>query len=162
MNLQKLVDLSLQFNAISGADKEIDSDALSKQVRFVKDETNELRMASAGWRVLEQYEGEIVKEALDVLVTVVGVLQKMQNRGYDVESAAEAVGLNNLSKYPKTHTEAMQSLQDLANQGVNAYVSYNPVYDCYVIRDVEAGKVRKPSSYQKVDSGLFKKGVQDV
>ena len=159
MNLQKLVDLSLQFNAISGADKEIGTFALIKQVDFVKDEARELRDAHVDFILTKENEGEIVKEALDVLVTVVGVLQKMQNLGYDIEAAAEAVALNNLSKYPKTHTEAMQSLQDLASQGVNAYVSYNPVYDCYVIRDVDAGKVRKPSSYQKVDSNSFKKGV---
>lgn len=158
MNLQKLVDLSLQFNAISGADKEIGTFALIKQVDFVKDEARELRDAHVDFILTKENEGEIVKEALDVLVTVVGVLQKMQNRGYDIEAAAEAVGLNNLSKYPKTHTEAMQSLQDLASQGVNACVSYNPVYDCYVIRDVDAGKVRKPSSYQKVDSNNFLKG----
>ena len=159
MNLQKLVDLSLQFNAISGADKEIDGDSLASQVGFVKDEANELHDAVFDWGCGGEPEGEIVKEALDVLVTVVGVLQKMQNRGYDIEAAAEAVALNNLSKYPKTHAEAMQSLQDLASQGVNAYVSYNPVYDCYVIRDTDAGKVRKPSSYQKVDSNNFLKGV---
>lgn len=157
MNLQKLVDLSLQFNAISGADKEIDESALRRQVCFVVDEAEELYDAEDYFSYGEP-EGEIVKEALDVLVTVVGVLQKMQNRGYDIEAAAEIVGLNNLSKYPKTHAEAMQSLQDLASQGVNAYVSYNPVYDCYVIRDVDAGKVRKPSSYQKVDSNNFLKG----
>lgn len=157
MNLQKLVDLSLQFNAISGADKEIGDMALRKQINFVVDEAEELYNARYDNDEYGEPEGEIVKEALDVLVTVVGVLQKMQNRGYDIEAAAEAVGLNNLSKYPKTHEEAMQSLQDLASQGVNAYVSYNPVYDCYVIRDVDAGKVRKPSSYQKVDNNNFKK-----
>ena len=159
MNLQKLVDLSLQFNAISGAEKEIDESALLRQVCFVVDEAEELYDAREKCFLNGEPEGEIVKEALDVLVTVVGVLQKMQNRGYDIEAAAEAVGLNNLSKYPKTHTEAMQSLQDLAKQGVNAYVSYNPVYDCYVIRDVDASKVRKPSNYQKVDSSKFRKGV---
>ena len=153
MNLQKLVDLSLQFNEISGADKETSNESLLAQKGFVVDEAIELSNA-----VEANDEGEIVKEALDVLVTVVGVLQKMQNRGFDIEAAAATVGLNNLSKYPKTHAEAMQSLQDLASQGVNAYVSYNPVYDCYVIRDVEAGKVRKPSGYQKVNSSLFKKG----
>lgn len=157
MNLQKLVDLSLQFNAISGADKEIDESALRRQVCFVVDEAEELYDAEDYFSYGEP-EGEIVKEALDVLVTVVGVLQKMQNRGYDIEAAAEEVGLNNLSKYPKTHAEAMQSLQDLASQGVNAYVSFNPEYNCYVIRDVDAGKVRKPSSYQKVDSNNFLKG----
>jgi hypothetical protein len=52
----------------------------------------------------------------------------------------------------------MQSLQDLASKGVNAYVSYNPEYNAYVIRDVQEGKVRKPSGYQKVDSDSFKKG----
>ena len=158
MNLQKLVDLSLQFNAISGADKEIDESALRRQVCFVLDEVEELYNARYDNYEYGSPEGEIVKEALDVLVTVVGVLQKMQNRGYDIEAAAEAVALNNLSKYPKTHAEAMQSLQDLASQGVNAYVSFNPVYDCYVIRDVDAGKVRKPSSYQKVNSSKFRKG----
>ena len=159
MNLQKLVDLSLQFNVISGADKEIDLESLDRQLGFLLSESRELKDAISDYYISGESEGEIVKEALDVLVTVVGVLQKMQNRGYDIEAAAEEVGLNNLSKYPKTHAEAMQSLQDLASQGVNAYVSYNPVYDCYVIRDVDAGKVRKPSSYQKVDSNNFKKGV---
>lgn len=150
MNLQNLVNLSLKFNEISGADKELDNNALCNQICFVLDEADELVEA------FEEYdEGEVVKEALDVLVTVVGVLQKMQNRGYDIEAAAEEVGLNNLSKYPKTHEEAMQSLKDLADQGVNAYVGYNAEHDRYVIRDAVTGKVRKPSGYVKVDSSLF-------
>ena len=162
MNLQKLIDLSMKFNEISGADKEIDNNALCNQIKFVADEARELSDAEVGYFETGEDEGEIVKEALDVLVTVVGVLQKMQNRGYDIEAAANEVGLNNLSKYPKTHEEAMQSLKDLAVQGVNAYVSYNPVHDCYVIRDCTNGKVRKPSGYVKVDSNNFLKGTKNV
>ena len=157
MKLQNLVDMSLQFNAISGADKETDIKSIDKQLGFVLDEARELKDAVNNYYLAFTEEGEIVKEALDVLVTVVGLLQKMQNRGYDIEAAANEVGLNNLSKYPKTHTEALQSLQDLTKQGVNAYVSYNPVYNCYVIRDVENGKVRKPSNYVKVNSDNFPK-----
>jgi hypothetical protein len=82
----------------------------------------------------------------------------MQTLGYDITECANIVGENNLSKYPKTHEEALKSLQDLASKGVNAYVSYNPEYNAYVIRDVKEGKVRKPSGYQKVDSDSFKKG----
>ena len=150
--------MSLQFNAISGADKETDIKSIDKQLGFVLDEARELKDAVNNYYLAFTEEGEIVKEALDVLVTVVGLLQKMQNRGYDIEAAANEVGANNLSKYPKQHTDAMQSLQDLAKQGVNAYVAFNPVYNCYVIRDVETGKVRKPSNYVKVNSDNFKKG----
>jgi hypothetical protein len=159
MNLQNLVEMSLKFNTISGADKETDSHALQKQTMFVSDEAYELYNTERLYAITEQDEGEIVKEALDVLVTVIGVLQKMQNRGYDIEAAAEEVGLNNLSKYPNTHKGAMQSLKDLAEQGVNAYVGYNAEHDCYVIRDCTNGKVRKPSGYVKVDSSKFKKGL---
>lgn len=158
MNLQNLVNLSLKFNEISGADKELDAIALRNQVKFVSDEARELDDAEDWYISTGTGEGELVKEALDVLVTVVGVLQKMQNRGYDIEAAANEVGLNNLSKYPKTHEEAMQSLKDLADQGVNAYAGYNAAHDRYVIRDCNTGKVRKPSAYVKVDSSNFKKG----
>lgn len=158
MNLQNLVNMSLQFNAISGADKETDIKSIDKQLGFVLDEARELKDAVGNYYLAFTEEGEIVKEALDVLVTVVGLLQKMQNRGYDIEAAANEVGANNLSKYPNLHSDATQSLQDLAKQGVNAYVAYNPVYNCYVIRDVETGKVRKPSNYVKVNSDNFKKG----
>lgn len=150
--------MSLQFNEISGADKETDIESIDKQLGFVLDESRELKEAVNNYYLTFTEEGEIVKEALDVLVTIVGLLQKMQNRGYDVESAADEVGTNNLSKYPKQHSDAMQSLQDLAMQGVNAYVAFNPLYNCYVIRDVETGKVRKPSNYVKVNSDNFKKG----
>lgn len=155
MNLQTLVDMSLKFNEISGADRETDLRALRNQIGFVEDESYELVEAFC-----KCDEGEIVKEALDVLVTVIGVLQKMQHRGYNIESAAEEVGLNNLSKYPKTHEEAMRSLKDLAEKSVNAHAGYNALHDCYVIRDCTTGKVRKPSSYVKIDSSLFKKGNQ--
>jgi hypothetical protein len=158
MNLNKLIKDSLVFNEISGADKEVSLLDIDRQIKFTLDEANELSDACIHYGLTGQDEGEIVKEALDVIVCALGVLQKMQTRGYDITSCANIVGENNLSKYPSSHEEAMQSLQDLASKGVNAYVSYNPEYNAYVIRDVQEGKVRKPSGYQKVDSDSFKKG----
>ncbi len=158
MNLNKLIKDTLIFNEISGSDKEVSLLDIDRQIKFTQDEAKELKDALSHFYLTGQNEGEIVKEALDVIVCAVGVLQKMQTLGYDITSCANIVGENNLSKYPCSHEEAMQSLQDLASKGVNACVSYNPEYNVYVIRDVQEGKVRKPSGYQKVDSDSFKKG----
>jgi hypothetical protein len=158
MNLNKLIKDSLIFNEISGSDKEVSLLDIERQIKFTLDEAKELRDSLNHYYLTGQNEGEIVKEALDVIVCAVGVLQKMQTLGYDITECSNIVGENNLSKYPKTQEEALKSLQDLASKGVNAYVSYNPEYNAYVIRDTQEGKVRKPSGYQKVDSDSFKKG----
>ena len=158
MNLIKLIKYSLVFNEISGADKEVSLLDIDRQIKFTLDEAKELKDSLSHFYLTGQNEGEIVKEALDVIVCAVGVLQKMQTLGYDITECANIVGENNLSKYPKTHEDSLKSLQDLASKGVNAHVSYNPEYNAYVIRDTQEGKVRKPSGYQKVDSDSFKKG----
>jgi hypothetical protein len=158
MNLNKLIKDSLVFNEISGADKEVSLLDIERQIKFTVDEVRELRDSLNHFVLTGRNEGEIVKEALDVIVCAVGVLQKMQTLGYDITECANIVGENNLSKYPKTQEEALKSLQDLASKGVNAYVSYSLEYNAYVIRDTQEGKVRKPSGYQKVDSDSFRKG----
>lgn len=154
MNLQPLVEMSLLFNEISGADTEISHKALQTQAKFVSDEADELRDACQLFNDTGQREGEIIKEALDVIVTAVGVLQKMQNRGYDIDAAAKEVGLNNLSKYPKDDTIVKQSLNLYGDKQVICFASYIPQYDCWTIRDAE-GKVRKPYGYVSVDSDSF-------
>lgn len=156
MNLQNLVDMSLQFNAISGADQEINRSSLFNQVMFVYDEAEELVNAAKLYDSVSEKEGEIIKEALDVIVTAVGVLQKMQNRGYDIEAAANEVGLNNLTKYPKDDTIVKQTLKEYGDKKVTCFASYIPQYDCWTIRDSQ-GKVRKPSGYVSVDSDSFVK-----
>jgi hypothetical protein len=158
MNLTNLIEKSLEFNRISGADKETDVASIKQQALFTLDEARELVEAVGTFDLTDTQEGEIVKEALDVIVCAVGVLQKMQNRGYAIESAANIVGANNLSKYPTEYQDATESLKTLAQQGVTAELSVNQEYNVYVIRDAATGKVRKPNSYKKVTSDLFKKG----
>ena len=156
MNLQLLVGQSLVFNNISGADLETDTKSIIRQADFVQDEAKELQDACLLFAETGEKEGEIIKEALDVIVTAVGVLQKMQARGYDIEAAAFEVGQNNLTKFPKDDTIVKQTLKDYGAKSITCFASYIPQYDCWTIRD-DKGKVRKPSGYVSVDSDSFVK-----
>lgn len=85
---------------------------------------------------------ELLDGAVDVWVTVVGLLQKLEVAGFNVAEAIKRVDENNLSKFPAKGKPLVYS--------ANHHAVFNEKYQVSVIKDV-GGKVRKPSNFKPVD-----------
>lgn len=147
MNLQKLIDATVEFNRISGQEKETSLHQLHDATAFVVDEAIELKEAN-----LNADYPEMLKEALDVIVTAVGVLQRLKNLGYDVEHAADVVGQNNLSKFTQDREVVMQTITDRLNKNLLTRSEQDAATGLWMLRDAQSGKILKPINYQKINS----------
>jgi hypothetical protein len=80
--------------------------------------------------------------ACDLFVTVVGLLQKLEAKGYDVGTALQRVCANNLTKFPE--------INESFTYDSRFTETINEKYGRCVIKD-ENGKVRKPNDFAPVD-----------
>lgn len=132
------------FNSISGSIQETSGKSFGDQFSFIEEEFYELKDATDN--------AESLDACVDILVTVLGYMQKMQyTYGADIAQAMNLVAANNLSKYPTTKEIAEQTVKMYADKGVETCYSYNEDYQVYVIRDKLTGKVKKPVGFQPVD-----------
>ena len=142
--IEKCVAGVAEFNVIAGNYQNIGYDTLLAQAKVVREEGIEL------YNAVHDVEGkeQILKEAVDVLVTAFGFVGILQNLGYDVYGAWKEVNKNNLDKFPKSQTDAFYTKTGYEASGVTTeVVQYN--HNTWVIKDTH-GKVRKPIGYQKV------------
>ena len=154
MNIQDCINDVALFNEIAGNFNLVTQESLVAQANVVEEEGKELLEA-----VLEGNPNEILKECIDCLVVVHGMAQMLQEQGYDILSAWNAVNKNNLSKFPLTEKEACDSVDALSDQGVFCTIEANDHYQVYVIKD-EHSKVRKPVGYKKCSVAAYTpKGV---
>jgi hypothetical protein len=129
------------FNNIAGNLSNVDANSLEAQIKVVVEEVKELEKAYADKDAVGLLDG-----VCDAFVTVVGLMQKMQSAGFDVDKAIERVCINNLEKYP---TQMLSSdLDKYYQKGWD--VLYNNEYDCYALKD-KNGKVRKPDGFVPVE-----------
>lgn len=132
------------FNSISGSIQETSQKSFGDQLSFIEEESYELKYATNNVEALDA--------CVDILVTVMGYMQKMQyTYGADVAKAMDLIAENNLSKYPPTKELAEQTVKMYADKGVETYYTYNEDYQVYVIRDKVTGKVKKPVGFKPVD-----------
>lgn len=142
------------FNDIAGNLSNVTHESLLAQAKVVKEEGDELLEA-----VQHADVNEILKECVDVLVTIHGFVQMLEKQGYDVVGAWKEVNSNNLSKFTSSLVTAEDSVLSLGMIGVKAVQEYNEQYDVFVIKD-EQGKVRKPLGYKKCSVASYTpKGV---
>jgi len=135
------------FNSISGSIQETSLESFSGQLSFIREEFNELEEAFD-----DSDNVEALDACVDILVTVMGYMQKMQyTTGANIAHAMNLIAENNLSKYPKDRSVAEQTVQMYTDKGIETYYTYNEDYQVYVIRDKVTGKVKKPVGFQPVD-----------
>lgn len=135
------------FNSISGSIQETSQKSFGDQLSFIEEEFEELQEGHADFDKVESLDA-----CVDILVTVMGYMQKMQyTYGADVAKAMDLIAENNLSKYPPTKELAEQTVKMYADKGVETYYTYNEDYQVYVIRDKITGKVKKPVGFKPVD-----------
>lgn len=129
-----------RFNNIAGnLDPDLDLKAnLEKQIDFITEELKETKDELE----LGNYVG-VLDGACDLFVTVAGLMQKLESKGFLVKAAVQAVNDNNLSKFP-----AVTSGKPETPDGWT--VTESSGYMRYVIKD-ENGKIRKPVNFTPVN-----------
>lgn len=146
-NLVELYDGTLMFNSIAGQLQNINQASLDHQAKLCLDEAIELTESKTD-------KVNALKEAIDVLVTAFGYIQKLEEiYECDVGLAMNIVNNNNLSKFAENAEELMPSVRTYLDKGVKVDVQYDNESGLYCLKD-EAGKVRKPDWYEDADLSI--------
>ena len=160
-NMQEFWDLTKKFNDLSGASQELSEKAFLEQYSYIREEFNEMS-TTLGYTEdsipsLESYMLEsLLDDTLDVIITAFGMLHKLENLGIDINGAALATAHNNLSKYPVRPYIAHETVDRLfMKDGTVAEAKFNEQENCFIIRDVNTGKVKKPFNFIPNDLRQF-------
>ena len=162
---QRLYDLTKKFNTLSGAVNEVSEKSLIEQYTYIREEFMEMvdtfnddisiystAKPSLKVRMLEP----LLDDCLDVVITVFGMLQKLETLGVDVGEAAIATAMNNLSKYSPSPVIAHQTCDNLLiEKGIHAEAKFNEEHNYYVIRNKTTMKVCKPLDFVSNDLSVF-------
>ena len=140
-----------EFNAIADNLSNVDELSVDQQLSYTFEELSETISAFE-----KQDSVELLDGAVDIFVTSVGLLQKLEAAGFNVAEAMNSVDLNNLEKFPKS--------TDNIQYDASYVKTFNSKYGRYVLKDA-SGKVRKYTNFPKVDlkdcvpEGFFKEVV---
>jgi len=128
------------FNEIAGVfeSKDAPGKQIERAIKIFKEECFETIEAAKNEDSVELLDG-----VCDVFVTLSGLMQVMDNLGFNVQEALHRVCQNNLEKYPDGDKEV------LAYQPINTAHTYNEWYDVHVFKD-KNGKVKKPIGFKLV------------
>lgn len=149
--MSELYELTKKFNDISGANKELSLKAMREQFLYIDEEVNEIRDALSTDNLTEVLDG-----CIDTIITVFGLLQKLENLGVDINQAAIDTAMNNLSKYTKSGISAHGTIGKVAKEkGIEAVATLNEEHGVYVIRNKHTGKVVKPIDFASNDLSKF-------
>ena len=129
------------FNEIAEKDKAATHLDLCKQFSLI---TEELKETADGLR--DNNPVEVLDGVVDVLVTALGLLQKLEALGFNTQKALYKTADNNLSKYPADEVDAICTAQMYEDSGTTVEMTYNSTYDLFVIKD-DQDKVRKPINF---------------
>lgn len=141
-NFQKDQDI---FNIISGQAEKTSIEDIKNQLKLIKEEVFELEAdVETG-----NYVG-MTGELVDVLFTTLGMIQKFEGLGVNMNKAMQIIAEANLSKFPALYQEAEESQEFYESKGIEVNISYNETYDVYILKD-ENNKVRKDVNFVKAD-----------
>lgn len=130
------------FNIIAGKDQDVSYLDLCKQFKLI---TEELKETADGLSANDPTE--VLDGVVDVLVTALGLMHKLEVLGFDSRKALYKTAKNNLSKYTTSEAIAIESAKQLEAQGEVINATYNSAYDVFVIKDAN-DKVRKPLDFK--------------
>ena len=125
---------------------------LERQLALVLEEVSETAVA-----IQDKDKSEILKEVLDVGVVWMGMVQILENAGYDVWAAARVVCDNNTSKIMDNIEDAVESVEKHFADGVEAYTDTTEVdgTEYFSVRRKSDGKILKPYFFRKVDVSAY-------
>lgn len=143
--LDKMYQEVKDFNTIAGSTN-TDYKSFRNQISLIYEEG----VKEAEEALKENSVVKMLDSVVDALYVVMGNLQRLELMGCDIEGAIQQVCEDNAKKFPKSEDIAQKSILHYNKQNINVSYSYDPKYDCYVIKDT-AGKVRKPIDFVSTD-----------
>ena len=146
--LEQLKQDTYTFNTIAGTDLAVHYEAFWQQFAVLLEEVREIEDA-----LYYSDLTEVVDGVIDTLVVALGLWQKLENKGVDMNKAAELIAANNLSKYPSlTKSEVIAATIEMYKaKNIEVEVTSNIPYHCYVFRNKHTGKILKPYGFESVD-----------
>lgn len=144
-NFTNFVTKVNKFNNISGQSRAVSQEDFFNQFLLIEEEVHELEDA-----IEKEDFNKVLDGVVDVLVTTLGMLQKLDNLGIDIDLALKTVAEDNLKKFPLTETVAMETVEMYSNRGIKTALEFNNDYQCFVIKDMN-DKVKKPIGFIGTD-----------
>ncbi len=129
------------FNEVAEKSTKVSFSDIYQQYKLIEEELKETKDALATNNPQEVLDG-----AIDVLVTTIGLLQKLENLGVNVSRGLTKTAVNNMTKFVYTEADALETVDMYDKQKEDVFVTYNAKHDCFVIKD-KHDKVRKPSTF---------------
>lgn len=134
------------FNDIAGKDTQCSLKDIEFQYNLILEETKEIKEKGIDKNNVK----EVVDGVVDVLVTALGLVQKLENLGVDMNKAMRDTAYNNLTKYPSDERTAIETAQKYEEEGTQVTVEYNSDYELFVIKNLK-DKVMKPVGFESND-----------
>jgi uncharacterized protein YkuJ len=145
-NISDFQDDCYAFNSVAGKDKLCSLQDIEFQYNLILEETKEIKEKG----IDKNNAKEVVDGVVDVLVTALGLVQKLQNLGVDMNKAMRDTAYNNLTKFPNNELSAIKTAQKYEQEGKQVYVEYKSEYELFVIKDMK-DKVMKPIDFESND-----------
>lgn len=145
-NISDFQDDCYAFNEIAGKDKLCTLKDVEFQYNLILEETKEIKEKG----IDHNNAKEVTDGVVDVLVTALGLVQKLENLGVDMNKAMRDTAYNNLTKYPSDEYIAIQTAQMYEQEGTQVTVEYNSDYELFVIKNLK-DKVMKPVGFESND-----------
>lgn len=134
------------FNEVAGKDKLCTLKDIEFQYNLILEETKEIKEKG----IDKNNAKEVVDGVVDVLVTALGLAQKLEALGVDMNKAMRDTAYNNLTKYPSDERTAIETAVKYEQDGIQVKVEYNSEYELFVIKNMK-DKVMKPIGFESND-----------
>jgi hypothetical protein len=134
------------FNEIAGKDKLGKLKDIEFQYNLILEETKEIKEKG----IDKNNAKEVVDGVVDVMVTALGLMQKLELLGVDMNRAMRDTAHNNLTKFPSKELTAIQTAQMYEEDGIAVTVEYDHNYELFVIKNFK-DKVMKPIDFESND-----------
>lgn len=135
-----------KFNTIAGKDTLTSLKDIEFQYNLILEETKEIKEKGIDCNNAK----EVVDGVVDVLVTALGLAQKLEHLGVDMNKAMRDTAYNNLTKYPSDERTAIETAIKYEQEGTQVKVEYNSEYELFVIKNMK-DKIMKPVGFESND-----------
>lgn len=134
------------FNEIANKHNKTTLKDIEFQYKLILEETKEIKDKGIDKNNVK----ETLDGVIDVMVTALGLLQKLEHLGVDTNKAMRDTAYNNLTKYPSKEYTAIKTAQMYEEDGIMVDVQYNSEYELFVIKNWN-DKVMKPIDFESND-----------
>jgi hypothetical protein len=134
------------FNEIAGKHNKTTLKDIEFQYKLILEETKEIKDKGIDNNNVK----EVLDGVVDVMVTALGLLQKLEYLGVDTNKAMRDTAYNNLTKYPSKEYTAIKTAMMYEEEGSVVNVEYNSEYELFIIKNWN-DKVMKPIGFESND-----------